>query len=128
MKSCFAMTLRRPSVSPRSECRGRADGTHDSDLAAVPLSSPLETLLRRCPWPRLPKDDGHRLYQHPRTGPVSIPSSVSRARFTSPSRGLLVSLHTRVGQQASAAESFWTKAFVLFPGNNRKPVSGQIAE
>ena len=67
--------------------RGRADGTHDSDLAAVPLSSPLETLLRRCPWPRLPKDDGHRLYQHPRTGPVSIPSSVSRARFTSPSGG-----------------------------------------
>ena len=56
-------------------------------LAAVPLSSPLETLLRRCPWPRLPKDDGHRLYQHPRTGPVSIPSSVSRARFTSPSGG-----------------------------------------
>ena len=35
--------------------RGRADGTHDSDLAAVPLSSPLETLLRRCPWPRLPE-------------------------------------------------------------------------
>ena len=54
----------------------------------------------------IPKDDGHRLYQHPRTGPVLIPSSVSRARFTSPSRGLLVSLHTRVGQQASAAESF----------------------
>ena len=69
------------------KARGRADGTHDSDLAAVPLSSPLETLLRRCPWPRLPKDDGHRLYQHPRTGPVSIPSSVSRARFTSPSGG-----------------------------------------
>ena len=23
---------------------------------------------------------------------------------------------------------FWTKAFVLFPGNHRKPVSGQIAE
>ena len=56
-------------------------------LRAAPLSSPLETLLRRCPWPRLPKDDGHRLYQHPRTGPVSIPSSVARARFTSPSGG-----------------------------------------
>ena len=77
---------------------------------------------------RLPKDGGHRVVltsgNRPRLDTIVPQPALDLHRHPGASR-----FPPHQGRPTGfGGRVFWTKAFVLFPGNHRKPVSGLIAE